>query len=247
MKLAGLLVGAVWATSIAVPGAHAASDTSFAQFRSLESAARTPSGQLLHLTIAAEREGTDKPVVSISIRRQAKGTMEYHTRSFRISRSSFDYNAPTGHLRTGDQLGRYGRLSLTMTRRDSSSRTCDSVNGGTSRETVVTVSVTASFTFRTLIDGKRSAWGTIQKGPSFDFGEGSNGPDYYPMYTYVTNGMCAPRPPTYSYPSPCMGGWTWDANPLASARPPRVQSELTMPGRRSRTRSTTRRPALCGW
>lgn len=218
MKRAAALVAALFGTALAVPTAQANAGASFAEFRTLGATAKTPTGQTLHLYIAAERHGTARPRVDILVSRQAKGTNEYHTWSFRMSRSSFEYHAPTGHLTTGTQLGRYGRIALTMTRKDSSSQTCNSVNGGTTRVTIVTMSVRASFTFRTLVNGKRSAWGTIRKGPGFNFGEGKRGDDYYPTYTYATNGMCKPRPSKFSFPPNCLGGWSWVPHPITDAR-----------------------------
>lgn len=225
MKRVLLVLGALALAVAGLPVASAIAATPVAAFQSQEGSYQTPSGRTIHFFVDADRQGSARPRIHISVSARSNGMVEFHTWSFRLTRNSFGYQKPTGHLSTGTQMGRYGQITLTMTRRNSSTQTCTSTAGGTTRVTSVDLDLRASIKFRTLIAGKVSSWGTIRKGPSYTFPSDA---DHFATYEYGTNGLCGDVIPS-GYKPDCVDGWSWSGLARPSSNRPIDFEEIQRP------------------
>ena len=167
---------------------------------------KSTGGQTLSMSISASRSSSGT-TVAVQLDRRSSKSDESHSWNFSVSKSSLSYSSPKGKLATGSQLGAYGALSLAFTKVSSSTKSCGSISGGTTKVTTTTVKFKGKINFAARDDTKASSWGSVKKGSTsspYTFA-GKKG-----VYISTTNGPCDVK---ITNANKCFDLWTWEASP----------------------------------
>jgi hypothetical protein len=165
----------------------------------------TTTGAKVHFSVDMLRDGG--ATLDVDLNKGNKNYSEDHDWSFDVAGSSLTYANGKGTLLTGKQLGAYGSLRLSFTKKAQATRSCQNDNGAPTKVTSVKAAIQGVVAFKARSSvSQPSKWGAVRKGTStskYHFGYN------YAHYVTSTNGRCGFNPPAPSGNPDCVSGTVW--------------------------------------